>query len=256
MNDEFLTKIHKIPRAEFADALYERISQQSQPRLTQIVATKLTLRNSAIVFALLLLVAACVYAVTDRGWYKVGGFWVRVENTVKISIPPMPEELETESPVYDCMTLEEAREFLRFDLQVPTWAPEGFTFDDEACGVSWMGDWAGLYWTKGNVPFSIQLIAYYLGDTECNKIQEPIIGTVAPGSYKEVKVHGQPAILVRGDWDWKKVFPTDKGINFNSKWDSQLAVQLYWVDRNAMYHLYTEAELSAEDLIKIAESAQ
>ena len=40
------------------------------------------------------------------------------------------------------------------------------------------------------------------------------------------------------------------------RWVKGQALQLYWVDGEVMYHLYTQADLPVEDLIKMAESAQ
>src|SRR5512146_3192736 len=137
MNDEFMHQLYGEPRAGFADALYGRISQQPPSRFASVLSQRLTLRNSAILFALLFLVAACVYAVTERGWHKVGGIWVDVERTYK---PEMSSSYETstEAPVQPqepkCLTVEEARKVLSFDLHVPTWAPEDFTFDNKVCG--------------------------------------------------------------------------------------------------------------------------
>ncbi|HLO13531.1 MAG TPA: hypothetical protein VK206_01790, partial [Anaerolineales bacterium] len=82
-----------------------------------------------------------------------------------------------------------------------------------------------------------------------------IMFPVAPGSYKEVQVHGQPAVLVRGDWDLPWLTgSTEQKTEF--KWDKKLALQLYWVDGEVLYQLYTRADVSVEDLIKMAESTR
>jgi len=264
MNDEFMIQLVKVPRAEFANALYERISRQPESRF----ANKLTFRNVVIGFALMFVVAACVYAVVERGWRKVGDFWVDVETTHKVQlsqpVPVTSEELETQHQNMGCVPLEEARATLSFDLRVPDWAPEGYTFDDVVCGVDWMGKFANLYWKNTNAQFVfIQFMAFdqrqYYWDTQDYKISEPIIGPVAPGSYEEVLVNGQPAVLVRGDWDYleKDFEPSDQAIQtLDSKWNSKLGIQLYWMDGEVMYDLYAPADVSAEDLIRMAESAQ
>ena len=262
MNDEFLKQFYETPRAGFAKALYERISHDPPQRIAQPVINQLTFRNVVVAFSLLFFIAACVYAIAERGWRRVGNFWINVERTQKVSIPPMPdiEELEAEPQSYGCVPLDEAKEALPFDLHVPTWAPDGFIFDGRVCGVNWIGDSASLYWQSEQEQFSIQLLAAkltsYNWHTQDYKTNDPIVGTVGPGSYKEVEVQGQPAILVRGEWDWMKVIPTDQEIEFDSKWDSELAIRLYWLDGDILYYLYTRADVSAEDLIKMAESAQ
>ncbi|HLO15192.1 MAG TPA: hypothetical protein VK206_10210, partial [Anaerolineales bacterium] len=152
MNDEFMHQLYEEPRVGFADALYERISRQPQPRFPQTIATKLTFRNAAVAFMIMLLIAACVYAVTERGWHKVGGIWVDVERTYKPDIGSS-SETSTEPSVQPqepkCLTVEEAKKVLRFDLHVPAWAPEGFTLDDRICGVDELSDFASLAGWKG-----------------------------------------------------------------------------------------------------------
>jgi hypothetical protein len=85
-------------------------------------------------------------------------------------------------------------------------------------------------------------------------------GPVSPGSYEVVQVHGQPAVLVRGDWNWEMA-PWANGEmssveEYEYKWDKKRALQLYWVDGEVFYHLYTRADISPEDLIRMAESAK
>jgi hypothetical protein len=262
MNDEFLTKYHKTPRAAFADALYERISGQSQPRFAQTLGQRLTLRNSVIMIALLFVVAACVYAVTDRGWRKVGGIWVYVQTTYKLELTPHPEtEWEAQPQELECLTVEETKEALRFDFHVPTWAPEGFTFPDRICGVDKFSGYAYLYW-EGSDPYSVIQIMlsnmrYFSGSTQDYEIQEPSIWLpVAPGSYEEVQVHGRPAVLIRGDWEkpwWTGEMVESK---YEFKWDKKRGLQLYWMDGQVFYELQTFADVSPEDLIKMAESAR
>lgn len=84
-------------------------------------------------------------------------------------------------------------------------------------------------------------------------------GSVPPGSYEEVHVHGQPAVLVRGDWNWEET-PWASGETsvgeYEYKWDEKGVLQLFWVDGEVFYYLYTRAKVSPEDLIRMAESAQ
>jgi len=267
MNDEFLTKLQKTPRPEFAEALYERLSRPSQPPFAQALRQRLTLRNSMIMMALLFLVAACVYAVTDRGWRKVGGIWVQVDRTYKVTLGPSisvtAEELEAQE--MDCVTVEEAKEILRFDFRVPAWVPEGFRFEDKICGIDGTSDYAVLYWAGADEYTSIQLmltnLKWFNMATQEYKAGEPTIwGPVAPGSYKEVQVKGEPAVLVRGEWDYlqRGFAPLEEKTpqEIVSKWDSKAGLQLHWAAGDVMYHLYAWQDVSAEDLIRMAESAQ
>lgn len=260
MNDEFLTKFHRTPRAEFADALYERISRESQPPFTQMLAKKLNFRNAVVAIAFLFFIAACVYAVSEKRWNKVGGIWVEVQRTYKIEfVPPPGEKLVTQPQDYECRTVEEAKEVLRFDFQVPIWVPEGFTFDSRMCGVYRTSDFASLSWKGMDEQSGISLMVHNLRwfDGVKDRIGPPYtMFPVAPGSYKEVQVHGQSAVLIRGDWEepWMTEEPIEGEMEF--KWDKKRALQLYWVQGEVLYYLYTSADVSAEGLIRMAESAR
>lgn len=262
MNDEFLLRYRRTPRPEFADALYERISSQPQPRLAIPMLNRLTFRNVGAMLALMLFVAACVYVATGQGWHKVAGMWVNVQRTYKVDFSPISSTIEeTEIQPPECFTVEEAKEILRFEFHVPDWAPDGFTFGARMCGIDRISDYASLYW---NGPDKYTGISIYLTNLRwydptmlVYKVGPASVwGPVAPGSYKEVQVNGQPAILVRGDWEtpWATEFMLEGEHEF--KWDKKRAVQLYWVDGEVMYHLYTRAKVSPEDLIRMAESAR
>jgi hypothetical protein len=265
MNDEFLTKYHKTPRAAFADELYERISQQPQPRFPEIVAQKLTFRNAVVAFIFMVLVAACVYAVVEKRWDKVGDIWVDVQKTHKVEFFPIPEtseEPDTQPQSYECLTVEEARKILRFDFQVPAWAPEGFAFDDKICGVDRFSDFASLNWEGADKYTGIHIMlsnrrGFNMSTQEYEIWPASTMFPVAPGSYEEVQVHGRPAVLVRGNWEspWMTENTTIEG-EMEVKWDKKRGFQLYWVDGEVLYYLYTLADISPEDLIKMAESAQ
>lgn len=266
MNDEFLTHFREAPRAEFVDALYERISRQSQPRFDWKMVNKLTFRNAGVMFVLLFLVVACAYyVVTQTPYRKVGGIWLTVQKTQKVEYIPAPEVIEDPDAAFqtdECPSLEEAREILRFDFLVPTWAPEGFVFNGTVCGVDPISDFASLAW-KGReetayIGMTIQNLRWYDRVANTYRIGPAAVWEpVAPGSYKEVQVNGQPAVLVRGDWEYPAVVSKlPSAGELEAKWDKKLGLRLYWVDGEQLYYLYTRADISAEDLIKMAESAQ
>ena len=260
MNDEFLAKYHKTPRAEFADALYERISQGPQPRVPQTRAIKLTFRNVVVAIMFILLVAACVYyAVTEKRSHKVGDIWVQVQRTIKVDNPSLSgEPLATEFQP-KCLSIDKAREILQFRFKVPAWAPDGFTFSDEICGfedLHYLSRSAFLIWEGVDKNTGMQLDSRNLYEQEHPFLLTP----VAPGSYEEVQVHGQPAVLIRGDWNWDEAPWANGQVSsveeYEYKWDKKRALQLYWVNGGVMYHLYTHANVSPEDLIRMAESAR
>jgi hypothetical protein len=266
MNDEFMSQLREEPRAEFTDALYKRIAQQPQPRLAQMMVARLTFRNSVIVFTLLFFVAACVYVVTEKRWDKIGNMWLHVQRTETIDFRPPPDftpqantSEELEVPPLPCWSVEEAREMLRFDLRIPTWVPEGFTFDNKICGIDRIDGYASLYWIGADQDSGINLTLNHLKGynfaTQKYEIQEGIVpNSVAPGSYDEVQIHGQPAILVRGNWGEPFMTREMAAQKYEFKWDKDRGIQLYWVEEEVMYNLFTLADVPAEDVIHIAES--
>lgn len=264
MNDEFLTRFREEPRAEFADALYERISRESQPPFTQMLAKKLNFRNAVVAIAFLFFIAACVYAVSEKRWNKVGNIWVEVQKTYKVDFTPPSEVSEEPEPQQyaepECVSLEEARKILRFELHVPTWAPDGFTLDDRICGIDRTSDFAGLYWKGADEYSGINIMSQNLRSfnmsTQEYQVGPAVVwGPVGPGSYEEVQVLGQPAVLVHGDWE--EPFMTGRlNAKYEFKWDRKRGLQLHWLDGEVMYHLFTHADVSAENLIRMAESAR
>lgn len=261
MNDEFMTQLREEPRAEFADVLYERISKEPQPRFAQTFVKKLTLRNAAVAFTLLFFIAACVYVVMEKRWNKVGGIWVDVQKTLTIEAGP-PEIISESELGVECLTVEEAREILRFDFQVPTWAPEGFTFDNKICGlnININTDYASLLWQGSDKYSGIHImlsnLRWFNIASQEYEVGPASTSSVGPGSYEEVEVNGQPAVLVHGSWEdpWN-MQPPPEG-KWELKWDKRRGLQLYWVEGEVQYYLNTLADVSAEDLIRMAESAQ
>lgn len=270
MNDEFLTQFREAPRAEFADALYERISRGSPSHFAGRLRSKLTFRNTAAAFVFMLLIAACVYAVVEKRWDKVGIIYVDVQRTIKVDNPSLSGEPLVMEFQHECFRIDEAREILRFRFKVPAWVPDGFTFSNEICGfedLSPSSDSAFLDWEGAdkNTPMILDLRNLKQFNSATQKYEVGSASTamygmsVPPGSYEEVQVHGQPAVLVRGDWNWEEA-PWATGETsvgeYEYKWDKKRALQLFWVDGEVFYHLYTRADVSPEDLIRMAESAE
>lgn len=260
MNDEFLTKLRRTPRPAYTEALYQRLARQSQPGFVWRLGRRLTFRNAVIAFVLLFLVAARVYAMTGHRWDKVGGIWVEVQRTLKFDYNPEEPQYAGEP---ECLSIEDARKILRFDVHIPTWAPAGFTLDDRICGIDRLSDFAGLYWKGGHERSGINIMSQNLRmfnmSTQKYEISPAVVWSpVAPGSYQEVQVHGQPAVLVHGDWE--EPYMTEDILQLKRdrefKWDKKRGLQLHWVDGDVMYHLSTYADVSAEDLIRMAESAR
>lgn len=270
MNDEFMHQFYEAPRPEFGNTLYERISREPPSRFAQIFLDNRTFRRSAIAFVFLFLIAAGVYVVSASRWDKVGVINVAVQSTIKVDNPSVSGEPLVMEFQHECFSIEEAREILRFRFKVPAWAPDGFTFSNEICGfedLSPSSDSAFLDWESAdkNTPLHLSLYNLKWFNIATQKYEVGPASTamygmsVPPGSYEEVQVHGQPAVLVRGDWNWEDA-PWATGETsvgeYEYKWDKKRALQLYWVDGEVFYYLYTRADIPAEDLIRMAESAR
>ena len=264
MNDEFLNQFYEVPRDEFANALYKRISQDPPTRVDRPLWKYLTFRNSIVVFVLLFFIAACVYVVSEKRWDKIGSIWVELQKTYTVDFRPPPDfapSAETHEELeLPCWSVEEAREILRFDLRIPAWVPEGFTFDNKICGIDQIAGYASLYWAGADKYSGINLMVNNLRGynfaTQEYEIREGIVSSVAPGSYEEVQIHGQPAVLARGNWGDPWMTEEIGAQEYELKWDKDRGIQLYWVEGEVMYSLSTLVDVSEEDVIWMAESTR
>ncbi len=137
---------------------------------------------------------------------------------------------------YTPQPLTTALQNLPFAFSMPTYIPERFVFNNDVIltksyiSMSWVDKHEG----------EIYLLVEQNWDIPIN---------VGAESTKEVKVNGQPAILIRGLWD------------IYGKWDyNKKNLQLYWRKDGLLYILnssdpsmYREV-ISEDELIKIAES--
>jgi len=262
MNDDFLTQFREVPRAEFAEALYERISQQSQPRFRWKIVNKLTLRNAAAMLVLMLLVAACVYAVVEKRWNKVGEIWVNVQNDPKSPLVIITNLHKGPAGDMEVANLAEAKAALKFEFAFPSWAPDGFALGNKMNISPWSEKTLSAFWESqnGGDPIGIFLNYRWFEVAGANNYESVATWPVAAGSFEEVEVQGHPAVLVRGDWNgrlYQVVVVEGEPTAQEFEWDEQNGLSLYWTDGDVAYLLWTyNPAVSAEDLIKMAESAQ
>ncbi len=139
----------------------------------------------------------------------------------------------------ESMRLDEARETLGLAIDLPTWVPAGYVLQEEV-SVPRFGDEAvrvEITWTSPAEPSILFNIERYPAGSEGNWL-------VGPESIQEVRVHGEPASLVRGFW------------NADAKqWDTSDGLSLYWKKGEQEYILRTFGrDISVEALIRMAES--
>ena len=233
MKDDFLTHFRKPPRREFVTALYERINVPMKEerrfawkRLTFAVALCLALTAA---FAL----SPNARAALQYIFREIGGVTYLEEDPVAgPTATPLPESAITIVPE-DILPLSEAREKVSFEIDLPTWAPDGFVMGTSV-RISYFGDrytpvyitWSGNDRVLGNIVLTVGQRVSWLVDLD---------------HLHEVQVNGEPAGLTGGGWD------ADTG-----QWTGR-DLTLTWMRGDVMYILSSPG-VPAEDLIRMAES--
>lgn len=255
MKDDFLIKYRTQPPHEFSMALYAQISKPK----SQYNTKKMTLQNIALVIATLALIIACARVVTMPRFVEIGNIWVDVKNHLVIPSFPQLENMiptQEQAPVY---TLADIEAVYNGMLKIPDWVPDGYSFY-AVIQMSEIGtdNLTSLFWKGSTLEQHVQLYA--------NSMKHWIIGLdryvvgpastfpVAPGSFREVKVNGQSAVLIKGDWTYN--FDLQENLPLKIDWDKKAAIQLYWIDGEWLYHLTASQDVSIDDLIRMAESSK
>ena len=281
MNDDFLRALQEEPRAEFAAALYLRISQGRSPTWARMRAKPPAFRNLPIivgVVAVAFLVAAGVRTYLLPHWIQIGDIWIdvrpielstaRKSNWVQIGstwveLPGTPWlGLGGEStflrvlPYEQAVALSMAAASLGYGFEVPTWAPRGFALGDQVSISAEPGGPKYLYavWedSAGGEPIRLLLHsrAYTIPGKSQSLLNPLSTWPVAAGNFQEIEVKGRPAVLVRGDWNWPiREVPyegrtLDELIPFQQAtvaWNRQGGSSLYWADGDNGYMLWTYA---------------
>jgi hypothetical protein len=264
MNDEFLTQFREPPRPAFAHALYERISQEKVSLRAQL-AGRLTLRNALAGLVALILVAACAYVLTAPKWVEIDKhLWVQERSSGHdIFVSQMPPFSFYTSPL---SSIEEAKSQAGFEFKIPTWFPPGFDLKGASTPDMWSSEWSSefpqvnIFWERGGIPTPGELAfqAFYTKMLIMDKYYPASFGMiVGKWSTKMLEVNSIPAILIRGDWDYKKVFETLPSVDNGYDWDKQAALQLLRREGDVVYRIYAiDSLVDANDLIRMAESAR
>jgi hypothetical protein len=269
MNDDFLTQYYQEPSKGFTLELYDRISKEKP----SLLAGRLPFRNATLALVTIILIAACISKAAASRWNKIGDVWVPVQTGFTqdsyLWFTFHPQEVRSQSQIQESASLPTVEKDWDCIIAIPTWAPGKFTTDG-AITLYAMG--TGARQTNGRMTWldpsdnqkSIDLILLPLnawvnwnGNYQKQKVFAPYTSSALPGSFQEVKLNGQPAVLIQGDW-----IPVNPEIPVNPfsldvKWDSHAALSLYWTKNDVEYLLYTTSSaITSKDLIKMAESAQ
>lgn len=237
MNDDFLIRFRKPPRREFAAALYQRINA---PMNTQ---RNFRLRRFTFAAALgVALIAALLVSPAARAAFnglirQIGGI-TYLEPEQDPDQRPLREDEVTLVPE-ERLSLEQARTRVAFDIQLPTWTPEGYSMSPTV-RVSYFP-----HETLGTNPFVyITWIKSTNGGGQIElAVSQPVNWVIDLDHLQEVQINGQPAGLTGGSWNY------DTGA-----WDTtHNDLTLTWMHHDVMYLLRSSGTL-VEDLIRMAES--
>ena len=237
MNDEFLTRFRKPPRREFAAALYQRITA---PMNTQ---RKFPFRRFTFAAAIgVALIAALAFSPAARAAFnglirQIGGI-TYLEPEDDPNHRPLLESEVTIVPE-ERLSLEQARTRISFDIELPTWTPEGYSmsqtvrvtyFPHETLGTN---PFVYITWVKStDGGGQIELV-----------VSQPVSWVIDLDHLEEVQINGQPAGLTGGSWNY------DTGA-----WDTTYNdLTLTWMHNDVMY-LLRSSGASVEDLIRMADS--
>lgn len=231
MNDEFLSRHRKTPRREFATALYERINPPMSTK-SKFTSQRFTLAGAIFLalFAAFALSPGARAAVSNL-IREIGGVtFIGPDETA--SEAPVPESEITIVPD-KTLPLAEAQAKLPFEINLPTWVPEGFVMGPSV-RVSYFSD-----------QYTPATITWY-GSDPANAMIELVVGQevswlVDLDHVQEITINGQTAGLTGGGWD------ADTGTWTGSD------VTLTWLKGDTMYILRAPGA-PVEDLIRMAES--
>ena len=150
---------------------------------------------------------------------------LQVEEATSTEIPPIAVY---QIPV---ISVSEALENPPFPLSLPAWVPEGYTLNEQAA-IANSKDWIMLTWRSPNGSEIIMMV-----EREYTGYNIP----AGVDSSQEIQINGQPALLIRGNWDSQH------------QWDPQRGIAIYWIKDGHDYRLIYSQRGSAHNEIKPVE---
>ncbi len=253
MSDDFLIRLRKPPRREFADTLYERISNETRTSFLSVPIGSMV-RRIAWASTTICLVFIAVLVAYPEARAQTGEVVRKIGEMIFTDTLHVPSGGKTAIPAWttrqQSMSLAQARQALSDPLALSTWTPEGYVFYDQVT-VTWMTppkectncqpSWfVSMIWRK-----PISQPSDYGRDRIALRIFQPA-GVYRPTNMKsleELTINGRPTALlgIRG------TAPADPR-------NPNLSKGLMWTESNHAYELTGWPGVPVEDLIHIAET--
>jgi hypothetical protein len=257
MNTSEFSRFKKDLDPEFANQLYERITNDKSmiDHFKAIVREPSSLLQAGLLLVVaIVIVAACARQLFEPRNVQIGGLWVHEMSEsaycepVDVVYPnytpssPLPTPQSQSPSTVAMISLQELRERLDFKFEIPVWAPEGFELVQEVyppASFSHRPIFSIGWRHPGNRGIFLML----------RRTSDWPSGREVPaafGSWEEVTVQGDPAVLVRpvcADYPtWPRVLGGDR-------------LSLHWSRNGVEYSLYSN-DIDREAMLRMAESAR
>jgi len=253
MRDEFLYEAAPAMREGFGEALYEKLSRRR--RSSSQVPSWLGFNRKTTIYALsavlvAVIAVACARELFKQRYVQVGDIWVLevAPQTIQridffdrpvnaLSLPPTP------------IPVAEAIESLPYEFRLPEWVPQGYSLVEQEVTPPIAPDWIiNLNWAKerGEVIF----LWIHKGGAEIR---------VPPDMWKETRVNGATAVLIRGRFPFPFFPDPTPGatgpVEREVQWNEGAGLTLVWKQGEFHFELMTFGDyVTEEDLIRMAES--
>lgn len=236
MNDQFLQNYRKPPRQAFVQALRRRleIHQRKAEKMSTFHLRPVLLGALTLILAL-----ALFFAISPAARAQLQDWIGQVGGVLFTATTRYPGGGPVTTVDEDLLSIAEARETLPFAINLPTWVPEGYTLRERVT-VPHFEDQLARVAIRWSAPEKAELMLT-IEKRPAGAENRWVIGD---GSLQEITVHGQPAALVRGAWDYDE-----------KQWSHAGILTLFWPHDGQTYNLQAHEEyIPIEDLVRIAES--
>lgn len=256
MNDDFLKRMRKPPPSEFANDLYERISQpmneshyRIQPRILR--RTAFTLGVASLLLLVVVVVSPAARAFAEKQFRQVGALIFRPIDADPATSPAgsvqptVPAPGDT-NPPENATLLEDASRLSGFTVLAPAYMPEGYTVDN--------------VWSINRQESGIYVVSTFRNDANNHFLLLNQVDYSPGASFEQTygdneqvsdtSVGGQAAVWITGRL---MTDPTDHSPKLPAEPQLYPTNWLVWQNGDITYALFGNG-LSQQEMIRIAES--